>query len=370
MLRKIISTFARHAAGRARLALSSPLHKTMLRNYKLAIEHEPPGFKSSHWSHFVPNFERFILDETLWKTFRRNGITAGYDDSATTADKRHIRHIQASGQSRLGQVEALPEEVSDAQVRQGLIEWYQSLQQKFGREFVERAYDNRIGSPMHVSFDGKMLNVTDLDHLSFAWSIWELVASSTLPPNLVIVEIGGGYGGMACVLKRIFPEARIILLDLPEVTCTQTYYVSRSFPNTKIAHYEDLAAETAWNARSVDFDFAIVPGWCIERLQSQSVDLFVNIRSMQEMNWATIRYYFNHIHRTIAPDGIFYCANRYSKDTADVQPVILREYPFDDFWTPLLSAPIPRQKKIHQLILKRTTEPNLTFRDLLRALPG
>lgn len=350
-------------------ASTYPLHQTMLRNYQLASAQEPSTFKSHHWHHFPSNFKNFIIDAALWKDFRRNGITAGYDDSASTADKRYARHIKASEQLYLGHMEVLPKKVSDKQIKDGLIQWYRSLEHEMGRDLIKLAYKNQVGSPMHVKHDGKMLNVTDLDHLSFAWLISQHIASSALPLNPLICEIGAGFGGMACVLKRILPNARFILLDLPEVNCSQTYYVSKSFPDAKIIHYEDISSQISWPGHLTNYDFAILPGWCIERLSTQSVDLFINIRSMQEMNWTTLRYYFQHIHRTITPEGMFYCVNRYSKNTADTQPVVLGDYPFDDHWTALLSKALPRQKQIHQLVLKRSAEPNQTFHQLLSTLP-
>lgn len=44
---------------------------------------------------------------------------------------------------------------------------------------------------------------------------------------------------MAAQIKRLNPRMRIILLDLPEVNCAQTYYLKGSFPSAKFVYYED-----------------------------------------------------------------------------------------------------------------------------------
>jgi hypothetical protein len=78
---------------------------------------------------------------------------------------------------------------------------------------------------------------------------------------------------------------------------------------------------------------------------------------MMEMNWKTINYYFDHIHRTIRDDGIFYCVNRYEKKTSG-ESIKIREYPFDSRWGILLAQPSWGAPTIFEMLLARTETAN------------
>ncbi len=101
------------------------------------------------------------------------------------------------------------------------------------------------------------------------------------------------------------------------------------------------------NPEDDDFDFLVLPGQFIEKLPIRSVDMFINTRSMMEMNLETVSYYFEHMHRQLRPGGAFYCINRYEKKTR------LKDYPFDENWYVSYSSPWPSyidQNPHHELI--------------------
>ena len=78
----------------------------------------------------------------------------------------------------------------------------------------------------------------------------------------------------------------------------------------------------------LEFDFIILPGYLIDKLQDGFIDVFINTRSFMEMNLNTVNFYFSHIHRMIIEDGIFYCVNRYQKKTSG-DLVKFKQLPFD-----------------------------------------
>jgi len=73
---------------------------------------------------------------------------------------------------------------------------------------------------------------------------------------------------------------------------------------------------------------------------------------MMEMNWDTVRFYFDHIHRCVKTGGLFYCVNRYHKSTSG-QDIRIRDYPFDGYWQLLLSQACWAQTHIHELLVQR-----------------
>ena len=102
-----------------------------------------------------------------------------------------------------------------------------------------------------------------------------------------------------------------------------------------------------------NFKFLILPTWTIGDLfKEQEVDVFINIRSMMEMNEATLEFYFNTIQSSLKDHGIFVCFNRYVKlvgkflNRFDL-------YPFDNNWKIVSSDKSKFQPHIHQLIAQR-----------------
>ena len=83
------------------------------------------------------------------------------------------------------------------------------------------------------------------------------------------------------------------------------------FKGKKILGITDVKNESSFN--NLDFDFLILPGWMINKFSKNSIDGFLNVRSMMEMNRKVIQNYFNVIHTSLRENGLFACINRYMK---------------------------------------------------------
>ena len=53
----------------------------MLENYKLSKKNIPLGQKSGHWDVFPEDYEKSIKQMDAWKTFLRNPLSLGFNDS-------------------------------------------------------------------------------------------------------------------------------------------------------------------------------------------------------------------------------------------------------------------------------------------------
>ncbi len=333
--------------------LPSP-HDIMLANFVAARSDYVAAHKSKHWDIFVRDYERVITDVAAWKDFRRNGISDGLDTAAYRFDLPAEREITN------------PKEVRRVQKR------YESLSRLTGARFIREYCETDIGNPAYVMLDGIEINTIDLRHIYNAWrlgSLWqdERLASGDGRP--IVVEIGGGYGGLAVKLKRLFPDALVILFDLPEVNAIQTYYVTKALPSARLAYYTDLKGRGAAEMLADRYDLLILPGWEISALPDGCVDLCINIRSMMEMNREVGDSYMAAINRLVRPGGLFYCVNRYVKSTVG-EPIRIKDYGFDDHWYFTLSAPAWDQPWVHELAAVRTSRPNaFPARQVLSGVP-
>jgi len=130
--------------------------------------------------------------------------------------------------------------------------------------------------------------------------------------------IGDGYGRLGSLLKEVYPNSRIIYINLGKTLLFDYIYSLKAHPSSqhllKRVDGEPFADFTYIEAESYR-------KWKIE------ANIFINIASMQEMNFEAIFDYFSLIKSQ--PSGTyFYCANRISKTLPDGSVIEFHEYPW------------------------------------------
>lgn len=120
-------------------------------------------------------------------------------------------------------------------------------------------------------------------------------------------EIGGGYGGLARALKETVRH-RYAMVDYPELQTVQQYYLER-------AGFPDIAF--------------LSPG---EKLIS--ADLYINTRSMMEMDYEQVDWYIREIDTQANIGAHFFSMNR-DKLTN------MRDWAIPKSWKPVFDQPYP-----------------------------
>lgn len=300
-------------------------------NFALVSELGLPRIDSEYWRELLSRGrqdhggkEGFLDREDLWANFRNNVITKGLDN-ANVAE------------------EAL------ARARTKVREMYQRLSGKIPATFRKFLEESPIGNPRTHEVDGIRVTQSSLEYTYML---------SHLDPYLdsvqVGVDIGGGYGGLARLIKLARPGIRLVLLDLPETNAIQTYFLANAFPRARVLGLSDVVAMDRIDPRALDFDFLVLPGQLVERLRLASFEAVINTRSMMEMDLDTVGFYLRQIQDKLAKGGVFYCVNRYAKKTR------LKDYPFDEKWRVAYSAPWPRfidENPHHEIIAVREAHP-------------
>jgi len=166
----------------------------------------------------------------------------------------------------------------------------------------------------------------------------------------IICEIGGGFGSFARMIRSEC-NAKYILIDLPEINLISGYYLKEHFPEKKFLLYNDIINNELDSELIKDFDFIIIPPWC--KLGNVKVDFFLNKTSFMEMDFQTIKNYFEIIHQNISRKGFFLNSNRYYTDRANY-PLHFHQYPYDKKWEVILSVNVWKKRRIHQLLTRRT----------------
>ena len=313
---------------------------------------------SSFWNIFSPEFCELLEDQDSWRVYRRNGLTFGLETGLRMDD----RQLAGRGET------VVPEEYETESDREEVVARYQRLVAMAGKEFVDNATECGAGSPRYLVYDGVRLNFDDLYQTYHAWQLSRVYTKLGEAPD-TIVEIGGGYGSLANKMRRIFPNCRYIILDLPEVLAIQFNHLSNCRPEDLIAGLGDFLQYEAAGSTPQDFDIALLPGWRTDLIEGQTPDLIINMRSMMEMRTPVIAGYFSFIESALRIGGLFYCVNRYEKIIAG-ESVRIKDFPFDEKWSSVLSQPTWLQTHVHELLARREDEPPLLpLRFLLESMP-
>ena len=135
------------------------------------------------------------------------------------------------------------------------------------------------------------------------------------PQTICVIGDGYGYGG--ALLQVVWPDARLISVNLGRTLCFDVAYSARCrLPAPHLI--EDGGLDD--RARTI-----FVEAEALHRLEGIPIDLFVNIASMQEMDPPVIAAYFR-----LMAGAYFYCCNREEKTLPDGTVVRFVEYPWDD----------------------------------------
>ena len=333
-------------------------------NYRLAKSHEKRELLSEHWDIFNTNFEKVIADKKIWERMLRNALTLGFNDNLVEISNERFSKADDSLWTRLrgGKYDDLIFDIEEGDKKRiKLHEDRLMATIKFtDLKFVMQNTLSNIGSPVAAKFktDGRfgvneiLCNLHDLDDIRHCWEILKSLDNISLPEKPLFCEIGAGYGGLPTKIRNNIPNARLVIIDLPEVNAVQNYYLSKVFPKDTILGFQDFKL-LGTEILNVPFNFLILPASTIKDLfKSKEVEVFINIRSMMEMNTDTLQFYFNIIQSSLKDRGIFVCFNRYVKKVGDF---INRfdHYPFDKNWKIISSSKNIFQPHIHNLIAQR-----------------
>lgn len=303
----------------------------MRESYALAGELGLPDIKSDYWRSLLTEGRQehggkgnFVDRDELWLDFRNNVITKGLDNANVPDDA-------------LGRVHQKWQRI------------YQNLAAHIPDEYRRYLEECPIGNPRTCVIDGVPVTQSSLE---YTYMLTHL--APYLDEVKTVVDIGGGYGGLARLIKLAHPDVKLVLLDLPEINTIQTYFLGTAFPNARVLGLRDVYRDDVIDPRQIDGDFLLLPGQLIDKLPRDSCEMAINTRSMMEMDLETVSFYVRHVQDKLASDGRFYCVNRYEKKTR------LKDYPFDDRWYVSYSEPWPRvidENPHHELVAVRTRHP-------------
>jgi putative sugar O-methyltransferase len=158
---------------------------------------------------------------------------------------------------------------------------------------VEDLNAPRIGNPWGYVFGGNVLYEPVFEYNYQAHYFRTLLSHLRAP---VVLEIGGGFGGLASHILKLAPSTKYIGFDLPENTLVQAYYLSCAFPHARVLVYDRNTATLSPGLLDAH-DIVLMPNFMLPQVPSRTADLIVNSRSLSEMSSETIEEYLRQIDR-------------------------------------------------------------------------
>jgi hypothetical protein len=183
--------------------------------------------------------------------------------------------------------------------------------------------------------------------------------------NKIILEIGGGYGGLANKLINNFSQSKFLLIDLPENLLLQYYYLTNLHPTKKI--YFINTKEELNTIKNYDV-LLLTPFNCSTIIDDIYFDIIIQTRGFGEMNRISVNDYFHLIQKNIKEGGILYLVERYVGYRGE-EVMRIRDYPFDKKWSTILSHPTWLSSHGHDFLLERTTNAKYDFTEVIKSLP-
>ncbi len=314
----------------------------------------PFGETSEHWDFFRPDFEVLFDHPATWGPFRGNGFSLGLDDNLGLRDPAAV--IEAPHAAVKPTDVPGPWPFDRSMVDAAVAERLEKMLGYLPSSAIGALSESGIGQPPSV-FVGEPPTPVDWHDLGCVWYAASLLLRiephppASGPAPKTILEVGGGYGATAAKLRRVWPDARVIIIDLPESGSLQWRYLSEAMEGARMVGAADVQRDEAWFEQ--DFDVAILPPAALATVPDGQVDLALNLRSFMEMRSATVAAYIAELERVVGVGGLLYLVNRYEKDTSgDV--VRIADYPFDDRWRPFVVASSQLQPSMCEVFAQRT----------------
>ena len=155
-----------------------------------------------------------------------------------------------------------------------------------------------------TTHNGRRISTMFLHHVSVALRLKKYTTGLKK-----VVEIGGGYGGLAQAMRLFHPKQTYVIVDLLDSLYCSYVFISSTHPNARI-----LFLTRPEEASQIDdCDFVFIPTEHFDVLKGSKPDLIVNTASLGEMTQKDVDAYMHFINHT-AEASHFYSINRYARE--------------------------------------------------------
>lgn len=107
-----------------------------------------------------------------------------------------------------------------------------------------------------------------------------------------VMEIGGGYGGLARIFGGLIDDMQYVIIDLMGSLVFSYAFLRLNFPDAQIVVVDSADPNPAALAQAA---FILVPVQFVQTVKHLPFDVVINTGSLQEMNQPTVDFFMNYI---------------------------------------------------------------------------
>jgi len=188
---------------------------------------------------------------------------------------------------------------------------------------------SNIGQPNKIQHANYTFTNRYLRHIYF-YSLFNRHLKGLLKDDPIMLDIGSSYGLFQMFLKKEIPHSHNILVDLPGQLILAHYYLSKEFPDAKIASIVNVNDAIVIDEKFVkEYDFILIPTTMYEKLNINTIDVVSNFVSLSEMTQQWFDLYFTSIAFKTAK--YFYTVNRYDSYPTYSNGITIFNFPLHNY---------------------------------------
>ena len=286
-------------------------------NFQHSIIKYSYSHKSKHWA-YMHRKKKKLLNVNYLENFRNNNLSYGLDDQFYK--------------------------------KKEFLKNFIDLKKECGEDYLKKTLPKKNIGKIKNFIKFKKYFFVDKHDIFFVKYLHDLEKNLNFKKIKLICEIGSGYGALTSKIIKRYNKKKIILIDLPESNILSSYFLKANHPEKKIFYSYQIKDNKITKADLKKYDIFILNPW--DQFLIKNVDLFINTRSMMEMNYDTIKKYFKLIQSKLSKQGYFLNINRYYKDTTGY-PIEYHKYPYDNKWKVIFSKTSWKQPYVHTMLTQR-----------------
>ena len=161
-------------------------------------------------------------------------------------------------------------------------------------EFYANLNEPLLGNPMCIRIGDRLIS-QDLANSYLEYGFLRKSLDKEFDKTRVIAEIGVGYGRLAYLLYllRQGVARKLVLIDLPPALMLSQWYLRSMFPNAKLMEFNNFNSFDEVRDEFEGAEICFLLPHQLELLPEKSIDLLINISSLQEMSRDQINHYYD-----------------------------------------------------------------------------
>jgi putative sugar O-methyltransferase len=197
----------------------------------------------------------------------------------------------------------------------------------------------RLGDPFSIYLDGRLISQDLANSFLEYTTMAERVA---FRDGLTVCELGAGSGRVGYWLLRHHPGLRYIIVDIPPALDLAEWYLTRCFPDLRTWRFRPVLDIGPFQHDIAASQLVFLLPHQAAQLPAGSVDLFINISSLQEMRPEQIDMYLTFIDR-LTSGHVYLKQWKISHNPDDGVLIRQSDYPIPGRWRLCFSRTAPVQ---------------------------